>query len=199
MLQKALSALIIFIKNPEKGRVKTRIAKSVGDDKALEIYLALLDHTQQLSLSVNARRYLYYSDFIDHADAWSEAHFIKKQQQGADLGERMHAAFAATLQETDKAVIIGSDCLALQTAIVEQAFQALDEYDYVIGPSTDGGYYLLGMKQAQRAVFEDITWSTEVVLAQTLEQINRDNASFFLLPALTDIDHWEDWLMRGDG
>ncbi|HMQ47143.1 MAG TPA: TIGR04282 family arsenosugar biosynthesis glycosyltransferase [Saprospiraceae bacterium] len=187
-------ALIIFIKNPEKGKVKTRIAQSVGDDKALEVYLALLEHTRRMSLAVDARRYLYYSNFIDHSDAWAAAHFIKKLQRGADLGERMHNAFAETLPETDKAVIIGSDCLALQADFVEQAFQALDKYDYVIGPSTDGGYYLLGMKRANKALFEGIAWSTEVVLAHTLERIEQENATYLLLPALTDIDHWEDWL-----
>ncbi len=193
-----LNNLLIFIKNPEKGKVKTRIAKTAGDERALSIYHELLRHTREVALQVDARRILFYSDRINGQDEWQSQDFQKMVQHGADLGERMSNAFILGLiRPDDKAVIIGSDCPQLTPEIIHTAFQKLDEYPYVIGPTTDGGYYLLGMIKHTRSLFDNIEWSTGEVFAQTIKRIEALDASYFTLPKLTDVDYEEDWQQYG--
>ena len=200
------NALIIFIKNPVKGKVKTRIARTVGDDRALAIYLELSKITRENVLLLRGVKiYLFYSDFIATDDDWSNTDFDKQVQVGEDLGERMSNAFDFVLKKHKYACIIGSDCPTLSVQIMQQAFVELSTYDYVLGPSTDGGYYLLGIKShAKHALksmesfhdlFENMTWSTDQVLSETLERIKKNHLTFFLLSELTDIDEEEDWLI----
>ena len=190
-------ALIIFIKNPEKGKVKTRLAKTVGDDKALAIYKALLAHTRQIALSVAGTRYLFYSHSIPPQDEWSSNDFQKLLQAEGDLGDKMTTAFETVFQQHQPVIIIGSDCASLTSVIIKKAFQQLEKHDFVIGPAMDGGYYLLGMKQFQYKVFENISWSTETVFQHTIDHITTLNRSYFLLPTLSDIDYEEDWNKYG--
>ncbi len=190
-------AIIIFIKNPIKGKVKTRLAASVGDDKALAIYQALLTHTRMLTSKTNAQKHLFYSNYLDQHDDWSENIFHKNVQQGDDLGDRMFNAFNKVLTNHESAVIIGSDCASLTLDILNNAFQQLESKDFVIGPAQDGGYYLLGMKQAEKSVFENIEWSTEEVLPKTLSRIKTLGKSVAMLPTLSDIDYVEDWEKYG--
>ncbi len=193
-----MNTLLIFIKNPEKGKVKTRLAQTLGEEQALKIYRALLRYTRQVALGVDARRILFYSDFIEEEDEWSPQDFQKMVQNGADLGERMSNAFLLGLiGPEDKALIIGSDCPLLSPEIIYTAFQKLDEYPFVVGPATDGGYYLLGMRQHTPTLFHEIEWSTDRVLQLTLEKIEHLGASYFLLPELPDIDYEEDWKQYG--
>ena len=191
------SALIVFIKNAEKGKVKTRLANTVGDDRALKIYQALLDHTGRIAQSVDADRFLFYNDFIEKNDGWPAVHFHKLLQRGSDLGDRMKNAFRIIFQTHKKVVIIGSDCPLLTDKIINEAFEKLDEYAFVIGPATDGGYYLLGMNQFSSAVFENIEWSTSKVLAKTIKNIEDLGKSYHLLSELSDIDTEEDWKKFG--
>jgi len=186
------NALIIFIKNPQAGKVKTRLAASLGAEKALEIYLDLLQHTRRAALELTAKRYLFYSDFVDEKDEWQAADFFKKAQVGIDLGERMKNAFSEVLPGHEKAVIIGSDLPGMTGEILAEAFSKLDHADFVIGQAEDGGYYLLGMKEFQPAVFQEISWSTPLVFEQTIHHIQR-LGSFSLLPVLADIDTAADW------
>jgi rSAM/selenodomain-associated transferase 1 len=190
--------LLIFIKNPELGKAKTRLAQSVGAEQALKIYLALLGHTCQLAQAVDAQRMLFYSSFIDEKDQWLNKDFSKYLQASGGLGERMSAAFAqAFAAQGGPVLIIGSDCAQLTPAIVTQGIKALETHDFVIGPAEDGGYYLLGMKEFHPEVFQDIAWSTENVLPQTLEIISSNSWSHTLLPVLSDIDYEEDWEKHG--
>ena len=190
------SALLIFIKNIEKGKVKTRLAATVGDDMALKIYKELLRHTRTISLSLNVDRYLFYSQSIENDD-WSTDHFEKRIQEGDDLGSKMSSAFRQITSTHQKCIIIGSDCASLTTEIVDEAFVKLDTNDFVIGPALDGGYYLLGMKSFHPEVFENINWSTAEVLQQTTNQIQKLQKSYALLPPLSDIDYEEDWEKYG--
>ncbi len=193
-----MNTLLIFIKNPEKGKVKTRIAQTAGEERALQIYLELLRHTREVCLQVDARRILFYSDFIPDKDDWPSHDFQKMVQHGADLGERMSNAFLLGLiRPDDKAVIIGSDCATLTKEIVEEAFAKLDDYPFVVGPATDGGYYLLGMQRHTPEIFQEIEWSTEEVLSATLQKIKALGETYFLLPELPDIDYEEDWEKYG--
>jgi len=185
-------ALIIFIRVPELGKVKTRLAEEVGDEKALDIYKALLTHTRSVAEMVNATPYLYYaSDPVD--DEWSSTVFHKKIQNGNGLGERMKNAFQSVLTTYDSAIIIGSDCPQLSIEIVDNAFMHLEENDAVLGPTYDGGYYLLGMKNEYSFLFENIEWSTDSVFSQTTQRLAEHHLSYEVLPTLSDVDHKSDW------
>lgn len=189
--------LIVFIKNPVKGQVKTRLAATMGEDRALAIYQALLTRTRQVCAQAATRRWVFYSDWTDPEDAWASPDFERKLQLGRDLGRRMYHAFVQALNEARRAVIIGSDCPLIEAAHLEQAFSALDQTNLVIGPSEDGGYYLLGMSKPFPELFEDIAWSTPQVLEQTLSKARMLGLSCTLLPVLPDIDHESDWERYG--
>lgn len=187
--------LLIFIRNPQLGKAKTRLARTLGDEEALRIYRILLEKTRMAALGVEAERWLFYSDFIDENDDWPEADFYKKTQTSGDLGERMEQAFRTAFEAgAEKVVIIGSDCPELTGEMLQMAFDKLDKADFVLGPVPDGGYYLLGMKQLESSAFHGIEWSAETVRARTLEKIQAAGKSCALLPALSDVDTEEDWL-----
>ena len=190
-------ALIIFIKNPEPGKVKTRLAKTVGPEKALQIYLALSEYTRKVALSMPVARLLFYSKFVDTNDAWPDQAFDKRLQVGEDLGERMDQSFREALTDHDRVLIIGSDCPGLTKEILEEAYSALDERPYVLGPAEDGGYYLLGMRKPSSYLFENMAWSTESVLSETLERIKATGETYHLLESLSDVDYEADWERLG--
>jgi hypothetical protein len=142
---------------------------------------------------------VYYADVISKNDLWEEEKYEKKLQQGANLGERMAGAIATTLAGgVKKAIIIGSDCLEIGAEHIRLAYRKLDEVDVVIGPATDGGYYLLGMKMLHRDLFEDIAWSSDEVLKETLKKIFQLSLSYWQLEILSDIDDLEDYLKIKD-
>ncbi|TCK67427.1 hypothetical protein DFQ05_1203 [Winogradskyella wandonensis] len=185
------NALIIFTRNPELGKCKTRLAKSVGDEEALKIYKHLLQHTADVTKTVNAERFVFYSENIHQNDIWDNAFFNKQLQEGNDLGERMQNAFETLfLKDFKKIIIVGSDLLDLDTTIIETAFEKLDKNDAVIGPAADGGYYLLGMRSLNKNVFKNKDWGTETVLEQTKKDFFSD--SLYVLETLNDIDYLED-------
>lgn len=188
--------LIIFIKNPELGKVKTRLAADIGDLKALNIYKQLLAHTRTVTSQSNATNYLYYSNSISD-DNWSSDTFRKNLQSGDDLGERMLNAFDEVLKEKSQTVIIGSDCAQLSTEVLNQAFESLNDHDIVIGPTYDGGYYLIGMNSIHPSLFLNMEWSVPDVFDNTLGKIQRLSLSFKVLETLADIDTSEDWEKHG--
>lgn len=181
---------MVFMKNPVKGRVKTRLAKQIGNEKALEIYKMLLYHTGTIvAMLKNIDKAIFYSDFIDNNDIWDKGFYQKYVQDGNDLGERMKNAFAFVFQKKyEKVIIIGTDCSELHKEMMEKAFEMLDYNDVVIGPATDGGYYLLGMKSLHKELFEEIPWGTEDVLSDTIIAAKRLKLTYHLLPPLTDVD-----------
>lgn len=181
------NALIVFVKNPVLGKVKTRLAETLGAEKALEIYEMLLTHTRTVCVAIDAEQFIYYSNFIDIADGWQNCK--RYLQKGNDLGAKMSNAFAEVFAlGNNNIVIIGSDCIEITPAIIQEAFDELDKHDVVIGPAADGGYYLLGMKQLHGHLFINKSWSTEVVLQQTLTDVASLSLSYKLLPVLNDID-----------
>ena len=193
-----MDRLIIFIKNPVKGKVKTRLAATIGEEKALDIYKILLDHTRKICLDFPGKRLLYYSDQINENDSWQSTDFEKHIQQGDDLGQRMYQAFDESFKsEQGKICIIGSDCFELNVHHLKQAFEKLDKADLVFGPSKDGGYYLLGMKESHEALFKDISWSTSEVLKQSLNAAEKLGLETVLLPTLSDVDTESDLQTMG--
>ena len=185
--------LIIFAKNPVKSKVKTRLAATIGDEQTLLIYRQLLSKTFKVTRDIVYHKFVFYSDFIDENDIWENNLYQKKLQEGNDLGDRMKSAFKTLFTDGyNKIVIIGTDCFELEQEDIEQAFSLLDHSKVVIGPATDGGYYLLGMSEFMRVLFENIEWSTNWVFDQTMAACKAMNVNVSLLRKLNDIDTMED-------
>ncbi|WP_299056401.1 TIGR04282 family arsenosugar biosynthesis glycosyltransferase [uncultured Polaribacter sp.] len=183
--------LLIFTRNPELGKVKTRLAKTVGDEIALEIYKYLLQKTQKITSKVTSDKAVYYSVKIRENDIWEESTFQKNLQNGEDLGIRMLQAFKNSFKKGyQKVIIIGSDLPDITTEIIDEAFLQLDSSDVVLGPATDGGYYLLGMNTLHEKIFKNKNWGTDTVRAATLSDLK--DKKVHLLPALNDVDVFAD-------
>ena len=185
--------LIIFIKNTIKGKVKTRLAKDIGDDKALEVYKELLNHTHLITSRLDLSKEVYYDAYIENNDIWKSTKYNKSIQHGDDLGSKMSFAFEQGFKAKKESIcIIGSDCYDLTSSIIEKAFEQLKTFDFVIGPANDGGYYLLGMNQYHPQLFDNKIYSTDTVLDDAIHEIKSLNKSYCLLPKLTDIDNIND-------
>ncbi|WP_418262413.1 TIGR04282 family arsenosugar biosynthesis glycosyltransferase [Flavobacterium faecale] len=185
------NALIIFTRNPELGKVKTRLAKSIGNEKALQVYKDLLQHTMEQTISLDCDKYVFYDTEIIENDIWDNKHFHKRLQTDGDLGMKMQAAFESLFdQGYQKCVIIGSDLFDLETEIINQAFNSLEKKKIIIGPSEDGGYYLLGLKKIKKSLFKNKKWGTASIMADTLSDLNI--ANIYFLKTLNDIDTFED-------
>jgi uncharacterized protein len=184
--------VLIFQKNEVLGKVKSRLAVGTGEEQALEIYRQLLTKTYLALRDVSVSITTYFSEFIPENPIHSAEN--KLVQVGQDLGERMKNAFAENFESgMEKVVLIGTDCPSLEGIHLSQAFEALDQSDLVLGPARDGGYYMIGMKCRADFLFEGITWSTELVLSQTLALAAEQGLQTSLLPVLEDIDTLEDW------
>lgn len=180
--------VLVFVKNPKLGKVKTRLAAGIGEEKALDVYLQLLAITRKVVLNVDVNKHVFYSEQIADDD-WDKAQFIKHNQIGADLGDRMKNAFKKLFDVgATKAVIIGSDCPQITPEIIRKAFSVLDENDAVIGPAKDGGYYLLGMKKEQPFLFENKKWSTDSVFEDTVLDLIKNRLTYHKLETLSDLD-----------
>lgn len=184
------SLLLVFAKNPTLGKVKTRLAKSIGKEKALEIYKALLKKTASVLEELEVDIHLYYSDYIEKDDLFSSLAIQKKRQIGEQLGERMSNAFRESLVAYDKAVIIGTDLWTLESQDVTNAFKALEHNTAVIGPSADGGYYLLGITEFLPQIFLNKQWGTSSVLPNTLKDLK--SIKHHLLTEKNDVDTFLD-------
>ncbi|WP_130734072.1 TIGR04282 family arsenosugar biosynthesis glycosyltransferase [Flavobacterium sp. J27] len=183
--------ILIFTRNPELGKVKTRLAATIGNENALEVYIYLLEHTKKTVLETNVDKRVLYSEVINNNDIWDNQFFQKGKQIGNNLGERMYHAFREGFKEGyQKIVIIGSDLIALERNDIDKAFQKLKDHDIVLGPALDGGYYLLGMKTMHEKIFQNKEWSTATVFKDTLEDISE--LPYYLLEEKNDIDTYED-------
>ena len=183
------NALIIMIKNPVAGKVKTRLAADIGEKAALNVYNQLLQHTHHVAKTVNCHRFVFYSDVIERSDLFDQSDFRKYTQCSGDLGTRMDYAFSIPFKnEYKKVVMIGSDFFALDPSHITDAFNGLDQHDFVLGPAEDGGYYLIGMKKWHRWIFQNKQWSTSHLLQETQHDIINRNHSLQALEQLIDID-----------
>lgn len=185
--------LIIFYRNPELGKVKSRLAATVGEERALAIYLRLASFTRSVTSVIDCDRVVYYSNFIDREDSWPNDKYFKHLQRGDELGSKMRNAFETAFAQGYKRVcIIGTDCLELTSDILKEAFEALKRNDSVIGPAFDGGYYLLGMNRFIPEVFNSKRWSTDTVCTDTINDLKRLQHSYHIAPTLHDVDNEAD-------
>ncbi|MDB4241954.1 TIGR04282 family arsenosugar biosynthesis glycosyltransferase [Polaribacter sp.] len=183
--------LLIFTRNPELGKVKTRLAKTIGAEKALAIYKFLLAHTKKVTENIACDKAVYYSVKVREDDLWNGEIYQKKQQLGEDLGIRMQNAFQdAFTNGYEKVLIVGSDLIDLSEEIIEKGFLQLASNDVVIGPAEDGGYYLLGMKSVHPNVFKNKNWGTSTVREETLNDLK--DKKVHLLNELNDADVLDD-------
>jgi hypothetical protein len=192
-----MRTLLVFLKYPAPGQVKTRLAESIGAQQAADLYRewisVVLRNVQAVRSS--ARLVACYDGAPPEAFApWHGFVDDWRPQPEGGLGSRLDAAFNDWLVEGDPAVAIGTDCLAVDAEIVESAFTRLRDNDAVFGPSADGGYYLVGLARSLPGFFQGIPWSTSDTLAAHQRACNQHGWSFSLLPTLNDIDTLEDWL-----
>ena len=183
--------ILIFTRNPELGKVKTRLAATIGDKNALEVYRLLLNHTQNIVRPLKVSKTVMYTDEIIIDDIWDNSIYEKRVQFGQDLGAKMKNAAAAGFENGyKKVVIIGSDLYDLTAQDITTTFEKLDNYDAVIGPAEDGGYYLLGLKFIPDNIFYNKKWGTNAVLKDTLTDLIHHNV--YLLDIKNDIDTLDD-------
>lgn len=185
--------LILFTRNAELGKVKTRLAATMGDEKALAVYYVLCHHTKEVADPLTCDKVVYYTDFIDTEDNWPSTVYLKSLQHGHDLGDKMMHAFRRGFEKNyDSICIIGMDCFELTSKILEQAFERLKSNDVVVGPARDGGYYLLGMRRLHPELFQNKNWSSDSVASATFRDCKKLNLKVFKLPMLTDVDEEKD-------
>jgi hypothetical protein len=193
--------LLFFIKDPGKGRVKTRLASAIGDKMAVKLYKRFLLETL---FTLNRGTFLFYLcytpvDSLNDLKDWLGDHYLYMPQIGENLGERMKNGFAEAFSMNFKRVIlVGSDIPDLPLEFIEEAFTSLDEKDGVVGPSFDGGYYLIGFKNKSFSprAFDGMHWSTETVFEETLKILKQEGLTIHTLQPLGDIDTVEDLRIR---
>lgn len=189
------NALIIFVKVPRLSEVKTRLQPELSLEDSLDLHKAMaedllnnLSHSDKYSLFIQ-----YWPDTgLAEMQKWFGNNFKYKKQQGSDLGEKLKNAFSEAFENFKKVCIIGSDLPLLSDKDILESFDKLEIADVVLGPSTDGGYYMVALKKYQPLIFQGIDWSTEFVFRQTLDKIKQQNLSVERLPLREDIDSYHD-------
>lgn len=186
-----MKALAILVKNPVEGLVKTRLAASIGNSNAVEVYIDLLKHTQKVAKNFD-HVFVFHAPDLNDAYVWNFAQ-NEVQIQG-DLGAKMLNVFQTIFSKKyTEVVLIGSDCFDLTINIIDKAFAALSSNDVVYGPAVDGGYYLIGLKnKAPKSLFKGIPWSSPEVLGCSLQVLLQEKLSYELLQELNDVDEYAD-------
>jgi uncharacterized protein len=181
--------LVVFLREPIPGRVKTRLAASVGADVACDVYRALASHVVDAVRTGpwHTQFWVDVADGVEHVRQWLGTEPLV--QQGDDLGARMRHAVAMA---SGPCVVIGTDAPDVDASVIADAFVALEHADVVVGPAYDGGYYLIGLRRPLPALFTDVAWGTERVLQQTLERAVIADVSVHVLSPLRDIDTFDD-------
>jgi uncharacterized protein len=186
-------AIIVFIKLPGAVPVKTRLAAEIGTDRAAALY-GLFVEDEMETLAASGADIIVTCDppgCLPGAESWLGGAFRYSEQGAGDLGERMSAAFSRAFSRGyGRALLVGSDLPDLPGEVITEAISALASHDAVIGPASDGGYYLVGFhaRTFEPRAFADIPWSTDLVLAYTTDRLRRYGKSFHLLPVWHDVD-----------
>lgn len=194
--------LLVFARLPERGKVKTRLAESIGEERALEAYETMLrDLLASIGTSSEETEIeiLWAPSESANGDALTRAFgdFPTAMQTGANLGDRLSMAFSERFffHATQKIVAIGVDDPSLPRTLIDDAFALLDSCEWVTGPAEDGGYYLIGCRAASfdPMIFEDVDWGTSTVFPTTISKIAEWQSSVAVLPVRWDVDVAEDW------
>ena len=183
--------VLVFCKNQITGKVKSRLALKIGQKKAFLIYSELVDKTASIVNSLSSEVHVYYSDYIEENDKFNSSKIKKFIQKGNNLGDRIINALNISFKNFSPVVVIGSDLWKLEISDIEDTFRILKNKNVVIGPSNDGGYYLIGMNYLDTKIFENKCWGQESVLNDTIRDID-DKTKIHLLDEKTDIDTYDD-------
>ena len=188
---------ILFLRQPDRGQVKTRLAAVAGTDRATDLYRCFVEDTVSMldGLQVHTKCFYDGADGSTYLNRWLGESRWYARQRGDDLGRRMANAFRDVFAAGfSRAVLIGSDLPDLPGEMVRNAFSSLDAHDAVIGPSTDGGYYLIGFTASSflPAAFDGVPWSTDRVFEETMESLDSGDVKTSVLPPWQDVDTWED-------
>lgn len=192
------NVLLIFARYPQAGKTKTRLIPAYGPDGAATIYANMLSQILDLvrpTIRDDFKAVILVEppDCLNAMQELAGFDFEYATQTTGSLGDRLNSAFAEAFKNGAKKVLaIGTDCVEITTDIIAHAVNALKSHDAVIGPASDGGYYLIGLGTFLAGLFAEISWSTEHTLAQTMERLRSYQFSIFLLPELSDIDTPED-------
>lgn len=190
------NVLLIFVKAPTLGQVKTRLQPEITPQESLLLYRAMVeDLIAQFKgvLYCDVKVFFLPSGAKAEMQQWLGDYFEYLPQTGSNLGDRMYLASMQMFRlNYKKVIIVGSDIPTLGKSMVSKAFSNLDNYDLILGPSTDGGYYLIGLKESHQELFKDINWGTNIVLQQTLLKSRNNNLSVFQLDTMSDIDTYSD-------
>ncbi len=182
--------VIVFVKNIKLGKVKTRLAKTIGNQGAFNVYGELVKVTEEATQNLRADKRIYFSDAVINTK-WKNDY--KTIQEGKNLGERMKNAFTKGFDDGyERIVLIGSDLPDISLVHIEGGLKSLNSNEVVFGPAIDGGYYLVGMTKMYHSIFNNKPWSESHLLQVTLEELDHENISYTLLEALNDIDTFED-------
>ncbi|MEP3838043.1 MAG: TIGR04282 family arsenosugar biosynthesis glycosyltransferase [Algibacter sp.] len=182
--------VIVFVKNIKLGKVKTRLAKTIGNQGAFDVYTELVGVTEKATQQLKADKRIYFSESIVEHQWNSQEKFV---QEGADLGERMKNAFIEGFKDGyHRIVLIGSDLPDITAKHINKGLEALIQHDLVFGPAEDGGYYLVGLSKPHLFVFKNKPWSETHLLEETLYEIKEKQVTFTTLDTLNDIDNFED-------
>jgi hypothetical protein len=191
-------ALLVFVKLPVAGQVKTRLQPELSPELAARLYRAMVDDVFAALERPGQWDLVAFFSPLERERAfreWLPGSIGLVAQSGADLGERLANAFGwSHAQGHSRTIVVGTDMPTLDSDVLSDAFRALDRDDVVLGPSTDGGYYLVGLSEPRPELFENVDWSTSEVLEQTIARIDDTRATYHLLPERTDIDTWQDAL-----
>jgi rSAM/selenodomain-associated transferase 1 len=187
------SCLIILVKNMVRGRVKRRLAQSIGSENAMLLYQHLMKKICDEVRDFPVYKFVYYSDFLETDELWDQQFFEKKVQVKGNLGVRMQKAFDECFEAGfERVILIGSDIINLNKKTLKEAFDQLQEADVVLGPAFDGGYYLIGMNQKYNFLFQDKPWGTSSVFIRTLRDCIENDLICKLTPELSDLDRISD-------
>ncbi len=187
--------IVVFLKEPRPGQVKTRLAASIGSNAACQAYLKLADTVlKQLASYSELELRFAPDDAIQEIERFKKHPEWRLQPQGeGDLGQRMERAVRGALSEVDAVICIGTDCPYVQKTDIDQAIEVLKGQDAVLGPALDGGYWAIGMRKPEPTLFQDMPWSTSRVLDITRERLQSAGMSFQELRELEDVDDLGAW------
>ena len=192
-----LSIILLFVRAPAKGKIKSRLGSAIGEDAALEVYKKfILDIIDTIVKSGYPLRIFFHPRDAGEALAnWLGPRFHYMPQAGDDLGENMERAFRKVFTEGfTRAVLLGSDIPDLTPAVLREALESLRTNDVVMGPAADGGYYLIGCKRGSFLphIFHGIVWRTNMVFRETMSILHEASLRVHVLPEWQDVDTRDD-------
>lgn len=191
-----MPTLLVLLKYPAAGRVKTRLAQSIGADRAAALYHDWIGRVFELVQPLRGQvRVVAYFDGAPRSafQSWETLADEWWSQSVGDLSDRLEAGFSRAFSENGPVLAIGTDCLEIEGALIQAAFAQLEGHDVVFGPTFDGGYYLVGTREYQPNCFRGVSWSSPDTLSSHRAACDCNRWSVALLPKLRDIDTWEDW------